>query len=102
MGKLEGELGCALETVADLITVQPLGTERSSVQDRCLMLAVRLEPAVRIGFVDRSSPGRIRKTGLGVALAVEPPAWTVLPFVSSTAVGNNALALSLFAFGEIR
>lgn len=102
LGRLEGEIACALAPVAIVITVQPLSMERSRVQDCSVLLGMRFEPAVRIGFVEPLGGGRIRKTGLGTALALEPPAWALRSFSSWPAASNRALALRIFAFGEIR
>jgi hypothetical protein len=100
MGRLEGELACALEPVARVLTVQPLCMERSSVQDTCLLLSARLAPALRIGFVDRHPSGTVRKAGLGVALGLEAPALTLVPFASWQAESARTFTLRLFLFGE--
>jgi hypothetical protein len=102
IGQLEGELACAMEPVATIITAQPLGMERSHVQDRTVLLGVRFEPIVRLGFVEPRRGGRVRKTGLGAALALQPPPAVLLPFSAWPPVSNRTLALRVFAFGEIR
>jgi hypothetical protein len=101
LGRLEAEAACSVEPVATVITLHPLGMERSHVQDRSVLVGVRFEPVLRMGFVEKLPGGRIRKSGLGIGLAAEPKATVLVPFDSPPPASDRALSLRLFLFGEV-
>jgi hypothetical protein len=101
MGSLEAELACSVGPVVTFITVQPIGEARSCIADLCARIGARIEPALRIGFVDTSTEGSTRHMGLGASLAWTPRV-TVLPFAACTACAERETTVRIFAFSESR
>jgi hypothetical protein len=101
-GPLEGEVACGLGPLLAVLSEHALEVERSRVLDRSARLALRIEPALRIGFVEHLPGGWERVTGLGASLAIDAFAWPFLPFAGSASAADRTFHVRIFAFGESR
>lgn len=102
IGDLEWELACAAGPSLSVLTLQPLGGQRSRIIDTLILLSARLEPAVRLGLVEKREGGRLRKTGIGVSLVLLSPGLTLRPYSSGAAAENRFVSFMVSAFSEVR
>lgn len=100
LGMFEAELGCGGGPFASIITLQPTTVERSWILDTTLLLGLRLQPTLRLGFETRTHDGSRTRTGIGVPLCFDTPFLPIRAFASSSAPTNQMFKFRAFLYSE--
>jgi hypothetical protein len=96
VGTLEIEAAVAAGPFLTAVTEQPACASRSSIVGTGWIAGLRLEPALRIGVLERSVGKRTMKSGAGMAVSLDASLFR------SAATSGQAGIVKVFVFSETR